>query len=157
MVKVEGIPEIQRAFAELGHDLRASEMVSILRPAGRAVVKAARNYVPQKGEIKRAIKKDIGIVSGKVVKGQAVVDVGLRFKFYDINDQVQKVAPIARHMTEGFNQTNRASDNRKRGKVKVRTGDFIEQGFNASGAEQLRLVNIGIDKKIQKVKTKHGL
>lgn len=165
-VKVEGIDSVKQMFNEIGYQLSQREMVGILRPAGREVVKAARNKVPQQGEIKRAVKRDISIVKARVVKGQAEVNVGLKFGYYDINNQVQKVAPIAQHMTEGFIQTNRTGaksgagagkGRRNRGKVKSRTGDFIEEGFNASMSQQMAAINEGIDKKIVKIKAKYGV
>lgn len=164
-VEVHGVQELQRVFDELGHELSPREMVQILRPAGREVVKAARNYVPLEGELKRATKRDIGIVKARVVKGQAEVNVGLKFGYYDINNQVQKVAPIVRHMTEGFQQSNRTgeksgitqSSRRSRGKVRNRTQDFVEKGFNASQQAQMQAINQGVVKKVQKMRTKHGL
>ena len=164
-VKVEGTESIIALFRELGAELSPREMVSILRPAGREVVKAARNFVPQQGEIKRAVKRDISVVKAKVVRGQAEVNVGLKFGYYDINDQVQKVAPIVQHMTEGFQQTNRTGaksgttgrQKHSRGKVSRRTGDFIEQGFMSSADAQNIAINQGIDKKIAKLKARYGV
>ena len=162
-VTVEGVDAVKQLFNEIGYDFSQREMVQILRPAGREVVKAARQKVPQEGEIKRAVKRDIAIVKSRVVKGQAEVNVGLRFAYYDINDQVQKVAPIVQHMTEGFTQTNRtgaksgSSNRRNRGKVKSRTGDFIEQGFMNSQSQQMAAINSAIDKKIMKLKAKYGV
>lgn len=152
MVKVEGVSEVKALFARLEHELSAKEFVQILRGAGREVVKAARTVVPLEGSLKQITKRDIGIVKSRVVKGQAEVNVGLRFKFYDINDSVQKVAPIVRHFTEGFTQTERAGDGKKRGKVRNRTIDFIERGFDISASQQMTAINKEIDKKIQKLK-----
>lgn len=151
MVKVEGVAEVKALFRRLEYELSASEFVTILRGAGREVVKAARSVVPLEGQIKQAAKRDIGIVKAKVIKGQAEVNVGLKFKFYDINDQVQKIAPIVRHFTEGFTQTNRSSDGKKRGRVRIRTIDFIERGFDISQQAQMVAINKEIEKKINKL------
>lgn len=151
MVKVEGVSEVKALFSRLEYELSAKEFVTILRGAGREVVKAARTVVPLEGEIKQTTKRDIGIVKARVVKGQAEVNVGLKFKFYDINDQVQKVAPIVRHYTEGFSQSERSGDGKRRGKVSSRTIDFIERGFDMSQSQQMAAINKEIDKKISKL------
>jgi hypothetical protein len=150
-VHVEGVSQVQALFRRLEHELSAREMLTIMRPAGRVVVKASRPFVPLTGRLGNMTKRDIGITKSKVVKGRAEVDVGLRFKFYDLNDQVQKIAPIVRHFTEGFHQTSRASDGRNRGRVRNRTEDFMERGFNASQAEQMAAINDGVRKKIAKL------
>lgn len=149
-VEVQGVKELQAMFKRLEHDLSAKEMVKILRPAGREVVKAARTVVPLQGQLKQATKRDIGIVKARVVKGQAEVNVGLMFKFYDVNDTVQKIAPIVRHYTEGFTQTERSGDGKKRGRVRNRTIDFIELGFEMSKSQQLAM----IDKEVAKIVSK---
>lgn len=153
MVKltIEGVKDVQQLFRRLEHELSAKEMVSILRGPAREIVKASRQYVPFGGQLKGATKRDIGIVKARVVRGQAAVDVGLKFGYYDLNDQVQKIAPIVRHFTEGFRQTTRSSDGRSRGRVRARTADFIEQGFNASEGSQMAAINTAINKKIAKL------
>lgn len=150
-VEVQGVKEVQALFKRLEHELSAREMVTILRGAGREVVKASRQVVPFDGKLGQYTKRDIGIVKGKVVRGRAEVDVGLRFKFYDLNDQVQKIAPIVRHFTEGFRQTQRAGDGHRRGRVARRTDDFIERGFNMSTSKQMEAINGEINKKIAKL------
>lgn len=151
MVKVEGVREVKALFKRLEHELSAREMVQILRGAGREIVKASRSVVPLEGSLKQATKRDIGIVKSRVVRGQAEVNVGLKFKFYDINDQVQKVAPIVRHFTEGFTQTERSGDGKRRGRVRTRTVDFIERGFQMSEQAQMSGINKEIEKKIKKL------
>lgn len=149
-VTVHGVSDVQNLFRDIEHELRQSEMKIILNGAARAVVKASRKFVPQTGEIGSLAKRDIGIVKSRVIKNQAEVNVGMMFKFSNINDQVQKVAPIIQHMTEGFKQTDR----KKRGRVKKRGGDFIEEGFLASSNEQMAEINTGIEKKIARIKSK---
>lgn len=151
MVRVEGVSEVKALFKRLEYELSAKEFVTILRGAGRQVAKAARTVVPLDGQLKQATKRDIGIVKARVVKGQAEVNVGLKFKFYDINDQVQKIAPIVRHFTEGFTQTQRSGDGKKRGRVRNRTIDFIERGFEMSKTQQMAEINKEIEKKIRKL------
>lgn len=150
-VQVEGVNEVKQLFKRLEHSLSPREMVTILRGAGREVVKASRGFVPLDGRLGSVTKRDIGIVKARVTRGQAEVNVGLKFKFYDVNDQVQKVAPIVRHFTEGFHQTDRAGDGRRRGRVRTRTEDFIERGFNASQDKQLAGINAEIEKKIKRL------
>lgn len=163
MVRLEGVPELKRVFAEIEHELSAREMLSIQRGAGSVVVKASRSYVSLTGELKRATKRDIGIVKSRIVKGQAETHVGLRFRDYEINGKMQKIAPIVRHFTQGFRQSNRTGaksggkGRRNRGKVRVRTQDFIEQAFNATQAEQVSAINGKVFQKLNKIKAKHGL
>lgn len=156
-VKVEGAEAIKAVFDELGYDLRPSEMKGILKGAAREVVKAARGHVPFKGDIQRYAKRDIGIVKKRDTDKSAVF-VGMMFKRYDINDQVQPVAPIVQHMTEGFKQNPRkqkSSAAHRTGKVKARSNDdFIQQGFNSSLAQQVEAIDKGVEKKIKRLQAK---
>jgi len=156
-VKVEGAEAIKAIFDELGYDLRPSEMKGILKGAAREVVKAARNHVPFKGDIQRYAKRDIGIVK-KRDNDKSAVFVGMMFKRYDINDQVQAVAPIVQHMTEGFKQRTRRQKSvaaHGTGKVKVRSNeDFIEQGFNSSLPHQMAAIDKGVERKIKRLQAK---
>lgn len=151
-VTVEGVEAVKQLFNQLEHTLSPRELVSIMRGAGREVVKASRTVVPLEGQLKQATKRDISIVKARVVRGQAEVNVGLKFGYYDINDQVQKVAPIVRHYTEGFTQTDRSGDGKRRGRVRSRTMDFIERGFEISKQAQMAGINKEIDKKIARLK-----
>jgi hypothetical protein len=156
-VKVEGAEAIKAVFDELGYDLRPSEMKTILKGAAREVVKSARGFVPFSGELQRYAKRDIGIVKKRDTDKSAVF-VGMMFKRYDINDQVQPVAPIIQHMTEGFKQNTRRQrsvSSHATGKVKVRNNDdFIAQGFNASMPQQIAAIDKQVERKIKRLQAK---
>lgn len=121
-IQLIGLEQVQRLFNELESSLTEKRLKKYFYSAGRVVVKAARQKVRFQGRMLSHTKKDIGVFSdGKRVK------VGLLFNDYSLNGKTQKVAPIVRHMTEGFNQTSRKG----RGKVGSRGDDFVLQGFNS--------------------------
>ncbi len=151
-ITVDGVENVKKLFASINRELSQKEMVPILRAAGREVVKSARTFVPFTGKLKQFTKRDIGIVKARVVKGKAEVTVGLKFKLYDFNGSIQKVAPIVRHFTQGFKQTNRSSDGKNRGKVSQRTVDFILQGYEMSRPAQMAAINKAIANKLKKLK-----
>lgn len=125
-ITLVGLEEVKKLFNDIESNLTEKRLKKYFYAAGRVVVRKARQRVRFTGQILSTAKKDIGVFSdGKRVK------VGLLFKDYSINGKTQKVAPIVRHMTQGFKQTNRKG----RGKVKALGDDFVLNAFNSNKQE----------------------
>lgn len=150
-VELEGVQSVIRALSQIENDLSRRELGSTLRAAGGLVVKHARKKIsPSYGsELIDAAKRDLRVFS----KDRLNVSVGLGFKLLRINGDIQKAAPIIRHLTVGFNQTDRRGKEnpRKRGRVRSRVkSDFVADGLAAATPEIVAVM----DKKVKAVVSK---
>lgn len=153
-IKVEGLGAVNNLFADIRHTLSRNEVGQILRAGGRAIASESKRQVPFKAEIKRKLRKDIVVSRIKGSKEKPHVLIGPNFKETIGN---QKVAVIAQHMTEGFNQKNRTTkSNKKRGVVKDQLQNAMLRGFELSEGARNESMNKEIQRKIKRIQTKHS-
>lgn len=161
-VSVQGLPNLKRMFEDIGYALSDREMQGILARQGREVVKAARRNARFPGKINQQFKQDLAVRRNRITKGKPSVDAGVKF-MKTLDDKPSssrsgnKVAIIAAHMTEGFNQTVRQTQKGKtRGVVKDQVQNPVTTGFRqAQGAIQ-QATDKEVKKLLQKVKRKHA-
>lgn len=153
--QVDGLDSVKKFFADMDQQLRASELRWVLDEAGKVVIKEAKKENPLQGIVRELFNKDLGVYrdnrSRQSTRGAEYVLVGPRFKPYTIHGQEQKIAVIAQHMTEGFQQTNRKG----RGKVKTQTFNPVLNAYRETKEEQNKGIGRGIEKAVKKIKAKN--
>jgi hypothetical protein len=157
-MELKGLDEVKRALADLTGEYRPAQLRNILDPAGNLVKNAAKARVQFPGILAEDFKKDIAVTRDrrKVAASAEYIIIGPRFKNYTINRKEQKVAVIAQHITEGFNQTERTTKSgQKRGKVSYRVENPMTQGLADARSGVNTAINVGIVKGLNKVKAKY--
>jgi hypothetical protein len=157
-VELKGLESVKAMFAEIGHQLSASQVRGIINDGGKVIEKQAKENVTLKGELGDLLKKDITVYRDrrKSMANAEFVLIGPKFRSYNIRNQIdQKVGVIAQHMTVGFQQTERTTKKgEKRGKVAeqeqnpVLSAYYQTKGMVQSGIEK------GVNKQLKKVKSK---
>jgi len=156
-IKVEGMVDVKRMLQEVGLEFKPYQVRDLLKEAGREVVKKARKRVNYGGQITRFFKKDLGVFNGRG-KGMdsAYVTIGPRYNVYNIDGREEKVAVIAQHLTEGFNQNDRKTKSKgRRGKVADQFSNPVIEGWNDSETERNAAINRAMQKKLRRVQSKH--
>jgi hypothetical protein len=156
--KLTGVEEVIKLLDDMGKEFTDSAIKPILGAAARVVVKRARQLVPQTGEIRDLAKRDLGVFYKKGPNGYQA-NAGFLYRDYDLHGERQKIAPIIRHMTSGFHQTNRNLDGKthSRGKVANQQPDFVKQAAAQSQQEIADAMIKPIIKKIRNYEGKQGL
>lgn len=151
-IQIEGFINVKKFFKDVGYEMSDRELGQVIRAGGAEITKAAKRNIPFSGEIKTKLKKDLVTSRVKGGKGKPYVLSGPSFT-QEINGQ--KVAVIAQHMTEGFKQTQRASDGRRRGVVKNQLDNAMIRGFKTSETQRNNAMNKAMQKKLMKIKAKN--
>ncbi len=151
-IEVEGVASVMKFFRDVRYELSDRELGQVIRAGGREVTKAAKRSVPFKGEVKQKLKKDLVTSRVKGGKGKPYVLVGPAFKEMIGN---QKVAVIAQHMTEGFNQKPRISNGKSRGVVKNQLDNAVIRGFKVSEHQRNSAMNKEMQRKLNKIRAKN--
>lgn len=160
MIKAElkGMEGVKRMFAEIGHQLSASQVRSIIDAGGQVVAKQAKENVTIQGELGQLLKKDIGVYRDRrksSAKGEFVL-IGPKFRQYTIrNQQGQKVGVIAQHMTVGFGQTERTTQKgQKRGHVENQMQNPVLDAYYQTKGQIQQGIEKGVNRQLNKVKSK---
>lgn len=148
-IQIEGFPAVVKFFKDVQYEMSDRELGQIIRAGGREVTKAAKRSIPFKGDVKQKLKKDLVTSRVKGGKGKPYVLVGPAFKEMIGN---QKVAVIAQHMTEGFNQKPRLSNGKSRGVVKNQLDNAVIRGFKVSEHQRNSAMNKAMQRKLMKIK-----
>lgn len=151
-IEVEGFPAVVKFFKDVRYEMSDRELGQIIRAGGVEVTKAAKRMIPFKGEVKQKLKKDLVTSRVKGGNGKPYVLVGPAFKEMIGN---QKVAVIAQHMTEGFNQNVRVSNGKSRGVVKNQLDNTVIRGFKVSEHQRNSAMNKAMQRKLMKIKAKN--
>ena len=158
LADVKGFENIKRIFDSIGFTLSASQVRGILDGAGKVILKEAKNDVEFTGEIADDFKKDLAVYrdNRKSEKNKEYIIIGPRFKQYTIHGQPQKVALIAQHLTQGFQQSERfTSKGQKRGKVKDQKINPMAKAYKTTKDEAQLGMDKAIKKKLEVIKSKH--
>jgi len=151
-IKVEGFFNVKKFFKDVGYEMSDRELGQVIRAGGAEITKAAKRNIPFSGEIKTKLKKDLVTSRVKGGKGKPYVLSGPAFN-QEINGV--KVAIIAQHMTEGFKQTQRASDGKRRGVVRNQLDNAMIRGFKTSETQRNNAMNKAMQKKLIKIRAKN--
>lgn len=151
-IQIEGFPAVVKFFKDVQYEMSDRELGQIIRAGGREVTKAAKRSIPFKGDVKQKLKKDLVTSRVKGGKGKPYVLVGPAFKEMIGN---QKVAVIAQHMTEGFNQKPRISNGKSRGVVKNQLDNAVIRGFKVSEHQRNSAMNKEMQRKLNKIRAKN--
>lgn len=161
-VDIVGGEAVVKLFNEIGAACNDFQLRNILAAQGRVVVKQIRANVTFPGKIGQQFKRDLAVRKNRFVPGKPNVDVGSTFtKFLD-NKETQshsgnKIAIIAAHMTEGFNQHPRVNAKGKStGKVRQTYPNPVTAGFRQSEQAMMDATNKEIKKQLEKVKRKNS-
>ena len=152
---------ITRMFKDIGAELNDLAMRGILAKQGMEIVKAARRNTKFPGKIGQQFKRDLAVRRNKITKGKPSVDAGVKFQKV-LDDKPSnsrsgnKIAIIAAHMTEGFNQHVRVTNKRgSKGTVGHQYQNPVTAGFRqAQGAIQ-QATNKEVKRLLAKVKAKN--
>lgn len=157
-IELKGMETVKAMFAEIGHQLSASQVRGILDIAGQVIAKEAKNEVELKGELGQLLKKDIAVYrdNNKSASKAEYVLIGPRFKRYTIRKQTdQKIALIAQHMTAGFKQTDRKTrSGETRGMVSEQVHNPITDAARNKKKDVNGAIEKGVNKQLNKVKAK---
>lgn len=161
-VSIQGLPNLKRMFDDIGYALSDRELQGVLARQGREVVKAARRNARFPGRINQQFKQDLAVRRNRITKGKPSVDAGVKF-MKTLDDKPSgsrsgnKVAIIAAHITQGFNQTGRETRSGKfRGMVKDQVQNPITTGFRQSQGAIQQATDREVKRLLQKVKRKHA-
>jgi len=156
--EVKGLDVVKQMVKAIGEELRPANVRLIMDEAGRVVVQEAKRLTRYEGEIGNYFRQDLGVYRDrrKSAKNAEYVIIGPRFRPYNINQQSQKVAPIAQHMTKGFRQTDRRTrQGFKRGRVLEQENNPVLDAFSSSEGRRNAAINKGVVKYLNKVKRKY--
>ena len=160
-VQIVGADKVKQMFKDIGAELNDFAMQGILVKQGREVVKAARQNTRFPGRIAQQFKRDLAVRRNKFAKGKPTIDAGTKFQKFldDVPTQSRsqnKIAIIAAHMTEGFNQTSRQTrSGRARGRVKVQYPNPVTTGFRQAKGFIQSATDKEVKRLLNKVKAKN--
>lgn len=156
--ELKGFEDVKAMFADVGHNLSASQIRGIVSVAGEIIAKEEKQDIELKGELGQLLKKDIGVYrdTRKSAKNAEYVLVGPRFRPYTIRNQSgQKVGLIAQHFTIGFRQTDRKTrDGQIRGRVSEQVHNFASTALMVKKNEVNGAIEKGVNKQLNKTKSK---
>ncbi len=156
--ELQGFDKVKQMFVTMGIELSASENRAIIAVAGKQIVDAAKSLNPFTGDIGRDFAKDLAVQRdhSKSAKNAEYVIIGPRFKPYSIHGKEQKVALIAQHMTQGFNQTDRLTlKGQSRGRVTIQQSNPVIEAAENTKSTRDQGIQQGIEKQVQKIKRRY--
>lgn len=156
--ELKGLESVKAMFAEIGHQLSASQVRGIIDAGGQVIAKAAKENVTLKGELGDLFKKDIAVYRDRrksSSQGEFVL-IGPRFRPYTLRNQMdQKVGVIAQHMTIGFGQTERTTQKgQKRGHVENQQQNPVLNAYYQQKSNIQTGIEKGVNRQLNKVKSK---
>jgi len=157
-VDIEGLDAVKKLFRDVQSELTGKELGYFIKDQARVVAQEARRQSPFKGQINKMFKKDIGTGRVKGAPDQPFVEAGSMFR-----ETIgrEKVAVIASHMTEGFNQTNRtgkkigSSRLKNRGVVKDQLPNPVLKALTTADDKRQAASDKWITRKLNKIKAKN--
>lgn len=151
-LKIEGVDMVKSMLDQISKNANR-DLQTVLQAEGREIVKKVRQNINLSGELGSLLKADIGTRKPRRARTNPAVVIGPMFKKRKQSGKNSTpIAPIAKHMIEGFKQTNRNKTGNKRnhGMVSARAKNPVEIVAATEQQNLTAALNKGLEKLIKK-------